>query len=66
MGWSSGFRAIDDLPRAHWDGTEFRWLSFLGLQINKTTNISTIFFQINTMIFIWAKTIARLHTIEEK
>ena len=24
MGWTSGFRAIDDLPRAHWDEIEFR------------------------------------------
>ena len=24
LGWNSGFRAIDDLPRAHWDETEFR------------------------------------------
>ena len=23
LGWSSGFRAIDKLPRAHWDETEF-------------------------------------------
>ena len=22
--WYSGFRAIDDLPRAHWDETEFK------------------------------------------
>ena len=26
MGWSSGFRAIDDLPRVHWDETEFSCL----------------------------------------
>ena len=23
LGWSSGFPAIDDLPSAHWDETEF-------------------------------------------
>ena len=26
LGWSSGFRAMDDLPRAHSDETEFRIL----------------------------------------
>ena len=41
-----------------------RWMSFLELQINETTNIST-FFQINTIFFIWAKTFARLHTTED-
>ena len=24
LGWSSGFRTIDELSRAHWDETEFR------------------------------------------
>ena len=24
MGWTSGFHARDDLPRAYWDATEFR------------------------------------------
>ena len=24
LGWSSSFRAADDLPRAHWDETELR------------------------------------------
>ena len=23
LGWYSGFRATDDLPRSHWDETEF-------------------------------------------
>ena len=23
LGWTSGFHATDDWPRAHWDGTEF-------------------------------------------
>ena len=27
LGWSSGFRAIDDSPRAHRDETEFRIIS---------------------------------------
>ena len=35
------------------DETEFIWLSFLGLQIKTHTNISTIFFQINTMMFLF-------------
>ena len=26
LGWSSGFRAIDSLPHAHWDETEFCFL----------------------------------------
>ena len=25
LGWTSGFRTIDDLSSAHWDETEFRW-----------------------------------------
>ena len=25
LGWTSGFRAIDDLPRAHWYETDFTW-----------------------------------------
>ena len=37
MGWSSGFRAIDDLPCAHWDETEFRifWRNGIETKTNK-------------------------------
>ena len=32
LGWTSGFHAIDDWPRAHWDETEFNLMLLYTIQ----------------------------------